>query len=263
MIRIFLVLFLVQFLLITENIFAQPVSRGNDSLERSNLDPRINWPKPVDDEEIFSLTLFELFEYNPADNGSLTWDLLSWYGGDVNRLWIKTEGDYGLSSPVSGAADFQLLYGKLITPFFNAQVGARYEQAWQGSRQASRISAVLGLQGIMLYFFELETAVFIGEAGHLAGRLTASKDFLFTQRTVAQVRFESNADARHLDEFESVFGINNFSIGARMRYEIRREFAPYVGIEWTSLFGETADYRKRVGGDTSSWNAVAGVRAWY
>lgn len=249
-------------LLATETTYAQSAN-ANDALTQSNLDPHIKWPKPVDDTENYSLTLLDLLEYTPADDGSLVWDLVSWYGGDVHRLWIKTEGDYGLSSPNSGEADFQLLYGRLVTSFFDAQLGARYEQAWGGNRRATRISAALGLQGISLYFFELETAIFVGEAGHLAGRLTASKDFLFTQKTIAQLRLESNAAAKHSDEFESGSGINDLSLGARLRYEVKREFAPYIGIEWTNFFGETADYRKRAGGEASTWSAVAGVRAWY
>ena len=257
---IWVALFILFLPFFSENGFA---SSSNESLTQSNLDPRIDWPKPVDDSETFNLILFDLLEYNSADNGSLTWDMVAWRGGDIHRLWVKSEGSYGFSSPNQGEADFQLLYGKLVTAFFDAQVGARLEQAWGGDRRASRVSAAFGIQGISLYLFELEMAAFVGDAGHLAGRITASKDFLFTQKTIAQFRLETNAVSKHSDEFETGAGLNDLSLSLRLRYEIKREIAPYIGGGWTNLFGETADIRSRSGGKTSDWTAVAGLRLWY
>lgn len=229
----------------------------------SSQDPRNVWPKPVADAENFSLTIFDLLEYDSGENGSLTWDAVAWRGGDIHRLWIKSEGSYGLATPNAGEGDFQLLYGRLVTAFFDAQVGARYEQAWGRNRRASRISAALGLQGISLYVFELETSFFIGDAGHLSGRITASKDFLLTQKSIAQFRFETNVAAKHSDEFETGAGVNDLALGLRLRHEFKREFAPYLGVSWTNIFGQTANFRKRSGGETSNWDAVAGVRLWY
>lgn len=243
--------------------FAASTPGTSESLTQSNVDPRIGWPKPVDDSETFGLILFDLLEYRPVNDGSLTWDMAAWRGGDINRLWVKSEGNYGLASSSEGEADFQLLYGRLVTAFFDAQVGARLEQAWGGNRRASRPSAALGLQGISLYVFELEAAIFLGEAGYVAGRATASKDFLFTQKAIAQLRIETNAAAKRSDEFAEGAGVNDLSLGLRLRYEIKREVAPYIGINWANLFGETADIRKQRGADASEWTAVVGLRLWY
>lgn len=226
--------------------------------------PTPSWPSPVTDSEIYGLLLFDLLEYRSAGNeSSLNWDLVGWRGGDVNRIWIKSEGSSVLASPMKKEADLQLLYGRPVSSFFDAQIGARLEQAWGAGPSASRVSAAFGLQGLALYRFELEAALFLGDAGHIAGRVSATKDFLFTQKTIAQLRFETNAAVNRSDKFETGAGLNDLSLGLRVRYEIQREIAPYVGVSWSSLYGETADYRKRAGAESTELNAVAGLRFWY
>ncbi|MGE0525782.1 MAG: copper resistance protein B [Bdellovibrionales bacterium] len=233
----------------------------SSEVTQGNLDPKLAWPSPVDDMETYSLTLLELLEYKASRDGSLNWDLVAWRGGDIHRLWVKTEGAHSFSAS-NGEADLQLLYGKLVTSFFDAQIGARLEQSW-GDRKASRLTGVLGVQGISLYLFELEAAVFFADAGQLASRITASKDFLFSQRAILQARLESDASLKRSEAFETGSGINNLELGLRLRYEIKREIAPYVGVNWRNLFGETADFRIRSGQETSEWNFVTGLRAWY
>ncbi len=128
---------------------------------------------------------------------------------------------------------------------------------------ASRLSAAIGLQGLALYIFELEAGFFVGDSGHLAGRVTASKDFLFTQKAIAQLRLEANAAAKRSPEFETGSGVNDLSLGLRLRYEFKREIAPYVGVTWTNLYGETSELRKSAGGESSNWKAIGGLRIWF
>ncbi|MBX9767574.1 MAG: copper resistance protein B [Bdellovibrionales bacterium] len=233
------------------------------ALSDPKAESKIDWPTPVTDSEQFGLLLFDLLEYKPGSgSGSLNWDIIGWRGGDTHRLWIKSEGSAAVSSPKSAEADFQLLYGRLVSPFFDLQLGVRLEQVW-GDQRANRLSAVIGLQGLALYFFELESALFIGEAGQLAGRLTATKDFLFTQKLISQLRIETNGATKRSGEFQTGSGINDFALGLRLRYEIQREVAPYIGISWSNLFGETAEYRRLVGIGSSEWNVVSGLRMWY
>lgn len=230
----------------------------------SYAESKSDWPSPVIDTENFGLLLFDLLEYKSAGNdSSLDWDIVGWRGGDKNRLWVKSEGSSGLSTSRSGDADLQLLYGRLITAFFDAQIGARVEQTWGDRQNASRVSAVLGLEGLSLYMFEFEAALFASDAGQISARISASKDFLFTQKTIAQLRVETDGAAKRSDKFETGSSINDLSLGLRLRYEIKREIAPYVGVSWSNLYGETADFRKRSGGEISELNAVAGIRAWY
>lgn len=222
-----------------------------------------DWPSPVMDTEIFSLAIFDLFEYQNTENGgSLNWDLVAWRGGDVNRLWLKSEGNYKSSNPQDGKADLQLLYGKLVTSYFDAQIGARVEQTL-GNQRNSRISAALGLQGLVPYIFETEAAIFFGSSGYLAGRISANKDFRFTQKAILQARFETNASAKKSDEFETGSGINDIELGLRLRYEFKREIAPYMGVTWANTFGETAEYKRLSGAEVSELNAVCGLRLWF
>lgn len=252
------------FLLVLVFLFS-PIIHADETesaVTQSNLDSKLDWPKPVEDSEIFGLTLLERLEYESSKSGSVNWDLLAWRGGDVNRVWIKSEGSYALSNHNRGQTDIQVLYGRLITPFFDAQAGARVEQAW-GNQNATRMSGVLGLQGLSLYSFELETALFLGGSGGISGRITGTKDFLFTQRTILQFRAESSASLKKSEEFETGSGINDLSLSLRLRYEIQREFAPYIGVNWTNLFGGNQEFGRRGGGESAGWSAIAGLRAWY
>lgn len=249
-------LLLVQLLLSASISYASPGSKPSTT--------KVDWPSPVADTEHYGLLLFDLLEYQSAGSGnSLNWDLVGWRGGDIHRLWVKSEGSYALAYPRNGEADLQLLYGRLVTAFFDAQVGARLEQAWGDRQNASRLSAALGLQGLALYMFELEAGLFVGESGHVAGRVSASKDFLFTQKAIAQLRLETNAATKRSPEFETGSGVNDLSLGLRLRYEFKREISPYVGVTWTKLYGETADLRKSAGGESSNWKAIGGLRLWF
>ena len=224
-----------------------------------------DWPAPVIDSEKYSLLVFNILEYETArSNPSLNWDIGGWYGGDINRLWIKTQGSSTISNSKSAEADLQILYGRLMTAFFDAQIGLRLDQAWVDKQNStSRISVVVGTEGLALYFFQLEAALFLSDAGQISGRFSVSKDFLLTQKAIVQARLETNAAATRSSEFEKGQGINDISPGIRIRYEFRREFAPYIGLSQSNLFGETADYRTSKGGESSELSAVAGFRMWY
>lgn len=226
-------------------------------------DSKANWPSPVMDNETFGFLLFDLLEYQTINNsGALNWDVVGWQGNDHHRLWVKTEGEYGLKNPRSGEADLQILYGQPVTSFFDAQIGIQAEQTLGERKDGPRFSAVFGIQGLAIYRFELESAVFVGK-GHLAGRVSGTKDLLITQKLILQARVEANAAGESSEQFETGAGLNDAEFGLRFRYEIKREIAPYVGINWTNLFGEAADYRSRVGGQTSELKAVSGLRFWF
>ncbi|OYZ23562.1 MAG: hypothetical protein B7Y39_04450 [Bdellovibrio sp. 28-41-41] len=264
------ILFLLKFIfaqfIITSTIcYASGDDRNDKPTLLSTSNSKANWPSPVMDTEHFGLLLFDLLEYSSVGSkGSLDWDIVGWRGSDTNRLWVKSEGSLAQSpSRSSSSADLQLLYGKLVTAFFDAQIGARLEQAWGNRQNASRVSAVLGLEGLSLYMFEFEAAIFASDAGQIAARISASEDFLLTQRAIMQLRLESSGTAKRSDEFETGSGLNDFSLGLRFRYEFKREVAPYIGVSWNNFYGETADFRKRSGGELSEVTAVSGLRIWY
>lgn len=262
--RHLLLLILIQFILTSSLSYGSPTGHADTSPAQPTTDSKADWPSPVMDSENFGLLLFDLLEYKSAgSDSSLNWDIVGWRGGDVHRVWVKSEGSSMTATPAKNETDLQLLYGRPVSAFFDAQIGARLEQVWGAEKSASRLSAAIGLQGLSLYRFEFEAALFIGEAGHISARVSANKDFLFTQKTIAQFRFETNGSAKRSDKFETGSGVNDVSLGLRLRYEIKREIAPYIGVSWTNLYGETADYRKLAGGESFELNAVGGLRLWY
>ena len=135
-------------------------------------------------------------------------------------------------------------------------------QSFRGGNVA-RGMGVIGLQGIVPYNYEFESALFIDQRGAVSARLSYTKDFLLTQRLILQGRFETNLAIQKVEEFTTGSGLNNLEFGARLRYEIRREFAPYIGVSFDRSFGETATLVRRQGGDPSQVRFVVGVRMWF
>lgn len=224
-----------------------------------------NWPEPIEDSMRFGFLLFDQLEYRMKNNADDTvrWDVQSWYGGDYNRLWMKTEGEWRTGGERGGEAEVQALYSRLIAPFWDLQAGLRYDQFSGAGFDRSRGFAVLGIQGLARYRFELEPALFISQDGDVSARLTATYDILLTQRLILQPRLDFDAAVQSAEKFGVGEGVNSLGLGLRLRFEIRREFAPYVGVHWLSRFGETADIARRGGGRADDLAVVFGVRLWF
>jgi copper resistance protein B len=220
------------------------------------LSPEEGWPSPVSDRENRLFTLIDVLEYRPKTGGGegtndYRWDIEGWYGGDYNRLWFKSEGQQDTAFKADYDADFQLLYGRFIQKYYDFQVGGRLEtQSFRGAN-VTRGQTVIGIQGLVPYNYEVEAAIFIDQGGNVSGRLSLTKDVLLTQRLILQGRFETNVAAQRVERFTTGSGLNNFEFGMRLRYEIRREFAPYIGFSLDRSFGETATLVRREGGDPS------------
>lgn len=234
----------------------------------SNVSPRADWPSPVNDRETRLFTLVDVLEYRPRSGGRGTdndyrWDVEGWYGGDYNRLWFKSEGQQDTAFKADYDVDFQLLYGRFVQKYYDVQFGGRMEtQSFRG-RNVTRGFGVIGLQGLVPYSHEFESALFIDQHGAVSARLSFTKDLLLTQRLILQGRFETNVAVQRVEEFTTGSGLNNLEFGLRLRYEIRRELAPYVGISLDRSFGETATLVRGQGGDPSQVRFVAGVRMWF
>jgi copper resistance protein B len=236
--------------------------------DRRNVASRQEWPKPVKDQERRLFTLVDVLEYRPraggdGSNSDYRWDIEGWYGGDYNRLWFKSEGQQDTAFKADYDVDFQLLYGRFVWKYYDIQVGGRTEtQSFRGGNVARGL-AVIGLQGIVPYNYEFESAVFIDQSGAVSVRLSYTKDFLLTQRLILQGRFQTNLAIQRVEEFTTGSGLNNLEFGARLRYEIRREFAPYIGLSFDRSFGETATLVRQQGGDSSQIRFVVGLRMWF
>ena len=199
------------------------------------------------------------FEYRAQDgDDSLKWDAQGWVGGDYEKLWLKTEGAKRIGGKVEDA-EAQLLYSRLLTDFFDVQAGVRYDP----EPHPRRGYAVLGVQGLAPYYFETDVALFLSNEGELSGRFSAEYELLLTQRLILQPSAEVNLSAQDTKARGIGVGVNDIELGLRLRYELRREFAPYIGVNWERKLGQTADIARRDGEDIDIPSLVAGIRFWF
>jgi copper resistance protein B len=215
------------------------------------------------DRKIRVFTLADLLEYVPAGEGSIRADGLAWIGGDYNRLYLRLDGD----QPVSGSGGeiaVDANYGRLVSPFWTALIGGRVEtRRFAGQQRTTRGLFAVGLEGISPYWFEMEPTLYVSTRGQVSGRLATSLDLLFTQRLILQPRFETHFAVQRVPELAIGSGVNDVELGARLRYEIRREFAPYVGLVWFRRTGETAGLARGLGESDRESGIVLGVRLWH
>jgi copper resistance protein B len=211
----------------------------------------------MDDTAAFSKVLLDELEWQRMDDRSaLSWDAQAWYGGDYNKLWLKTEGER-----VAGeeAGTTELLWDRVIARWWDVQAGVRHDF----SDGPSRTGAAFGVQGLAPYWFEVEATAYVGDAGRSAARLVGEYELLLTQRWVLQPKIELNLYGKEDAANRIGSGLANADVGLRLRYEIRREFAPYVGVIWTRRFGGSADFAREAGEEVSDAQFVAGLRVWF
>lgn len=207
----------------------------------------------------FHQVMFNLAEYQ-ARKGSdgFRWDGEAWLGGDINRLVLKSEGEGAFRGGVD-SAEIQALYSRAIDPYWNVQAGVRHDF----QPNPSRTYATIGIEGLAPYWFEVEGALFLSDKGNVLARVEGYYDQLITQRLILQPRAELNFSAQDVPENRIGSGLSDAELGLRLRYEIRREFAPYVGISYERKVGDTARYARADGERTRSTSFVFGIRAWF
>lgn len=205
----------------------------------------------------FTIDRLELVSRRGRD-GYAWEDVQFWYGGDLNKLWIKSEGEGTFGRKIE-RAEIQVLWSRAIAPFFDFQAGVRYDIR----PRPNRAHLAAGLQGLLPYGIELDAAAFLSDAGDLTARIEGEYDLRITQRLVLQPRAEIEFAAQDVPEPGIGSGISKGEAGVRLRYEIRPEFAPYVGVQYERAFGDTARFRRSEGEDVGGWNVLVGVRVWY
>mgnify|MGYP003393506256 CR=1 FL=1 len=209
--------------------------------------------------QIFTFFQAEQLEYRTGTGkDALNWDAQGWVGNDDHKLWFKTEGE----KPNEGRlekGEFQLLYSRPISDFFDVQAGVRHDI----EPNPDRSFAVFGLQGLAPYMFEIDAAAFVSNEGEVSARLKGEYDLLITQRLVLQPTAEVNMAFQGVRERGIGSGVNSVELGLRLRYEIIREFAPYVGLQWERKLGQTADFARAEGESADNRSFVAGIRFWF
>lgn len=210
------------------------------------------------DSAINSFFLLDQLEYQDADAGStLAWDASGWVGGDINRVWFRSEGER--TNGVTEDAELQLLYGRSIGPWWDVVAGVRQDF----KPESPQTWAAFGVQGMALYAFEAEATAFVGESGQTAARLEGDYDILLTNRLILQPTAEVNFYGKNDPERGVGSGLANTELGLRLRYEIVRQFAPYIGVSWSRSYGNTADLVRDEGEDVDEARFVAGIRMWF
>jgi copper resistance protein B len=185
-------------------------------------------------------------------------DVQAWYGGDIDKLWLKSEieGNWGEQLD---HAEVQALWSHAIGPWFDLQAGARFDL----QPGPNRTHLVLGVQGLAPYWWEVDGAVFLSNKGELTARAEAEYDLRITQKLILQPRVEAELSAQHIEELGIGAGLSEASLGGRLRYQISPLIAPYVGVEYERAFGKTGDFRRAEGEKRGGINLVAGIRLWF
>ncbi len=205
-----------------------------------------------------SFWLVDRLEVSDANPGTaLGWEASAWIGGDVQRLWVRTEGE-AIDGRVEHG-DVEVLYGRGVRAWWDVVAGVRHDIG----EGPSRTWAALGVQGFAPYKFEVSATVYVGQSGRTAARVEAEYDTLFTNRLILQWRAEANAYGK-TDPLAGIgSGLSTLEAGLRLRYEVTRQFAPYIGIEHERALGNTADLRHAGGHGAGDTRVVAGVRVWF
>ncbi len=232
-------------------------------LESAASPPPEHFGHPVMDDALYVFTLFEQLEARFADDAGsdhMGWEAQGWAGGDFHKFWWKSEGAAALEGSQAGEAETDLLYSRLVSPFWSVQVGAQYAGGWGDDDTTSRWSGVVALQGLAPYRFELDGSLYLSEQGDVTFELEAEYDLRVTQRLVVQPRLELGVAAQDVPERALGAGVTAVDLDLRWRYEIRRELAPYVGVRYEKLIGKTEEIVEAADEDGDRLLVLAGVR---
>lgn len=208
--------------------------------------------------EIFTKVMLDQLEIRDGEDGNpLVLEGQAWIGSDLNKLWLKAD----IESLDGDVEEFELqaLYSRAVASYWDLQLGVR-----QDIRPDSGHNwGVLGLRGLAPYFFETEATLFISESGETAMRFSTEYELLLTQQWVLSPEIGANIYGQNDRDTGTGSGLSDMHAGLRLRYEIRREFAPYIGINWSKRFGDAADFATDAGEEVSDTQWVAGFRIWF
>jgi copper resistance protein B len=171
---------------------------------------------------------------------------------------VKTEGEGAVREGLE-SVELQLLYSRALDPYWNLQAGVRHDV----EPNPSRTYATIGFEGLAPYWFELEGALFLSDKGDLLARIEGTYDQRLSQRLILQPRAELNFAAQDIAGQGVGSGLVDAELGLRLRYEVTREFAPYVGVSYEEKAGGTRRIARAAGEDVRSTGFVMGVRAWF
>jgi len=196
------------------------------------------------------LLMMDRLESQAEHDNVLSWEGYAWIGGDLNKLWLESEGEWISHQETIEKADLQVLYSRAVSPYFDLQTGYRHDFESAHSNHF----AVVGVHGLAPYWFELSASAMVGERGDVLAAFAAEYDLLLTQRLIVQPSVELEISAQDISDSGVDSGPSSVEAGVRVRYELHRQFAPYIGVSWHREFGEQGD---------AGVAFVAGLRTWW
>ncbi len=237
----------------------------DEVLERAAQPPPPDFPAPVPDNMLRFFVLGEQLEYRVQSGAAneLGIEGQAWIGFDYDRLWIKVDGEGSFVGRDEGGVETDLLYSRAITPFWNAQVGVQYANGWDGDTYSDRWSGAVSLLGLAPGQIEIDASLYVSQSGDFTALLETEYNIRFTQRLVLQPRTELGFAAQDVSERGLGAGMTDANLDLRLRYEFKREIAPYFGVRYRALVGETADKARAGGQDDDDLFFVTGFRLAY
>jgi len=211
-----------------------------------------------EDDPLLAKLMVDKVEYRKTSgHDHFAWEADAWVGRDLNKLWLKTEGE--TSEDRTEEAELQVLYSRAITTNWDIQAG------WRGEfrPKPTRNWLAFGFRGLAPYHFDVDISGFIGDEGRTAARVDADYEILFTQRVILSPEFELDWYGKDDPQRFIGSGLSTLELGLRLRYEIRREFAPYIGVNWWSKLGDTKKLNEATGNETQDLEVVLGLRMWF
>jgi copper resistance protein B len=214
---------------------------------------------PVDDERVYVHGTLDQLEFRAgAGPSDLRWEGEAWVGTDTDRLWLKGEGERDGGGEVSDGR-WEALYSRPVTPWFDAQAGLRYDL----DSRPGRAWAAFGVEGLAPYAIAVDAAAYVGGDGRLAARAMFSQDQRLTQRLILSPEVELDLYSRDDPRRRVGAGLSDLDAGLRLRYEITRKVAPYLGLVYEGRFGRTADLLRAAGEPTGGVKLAVGLRSWF
>jgi len=242
-------------ILLTEAAVAQAPAMDHQPGRASEAD----LGTPVMDRMIFVHGILDQFEgRTDGRTPELRWSGQGWAGTDYDKFRVKTEGFRNKDGDVEDGRH-EFLYSRAISPYFDVQGGVRSDI----DSRPNRNWAAFGLQGLAPLFFEVDATAYVSDSGHFAARFEGSYDLLLTNRLILQPEIEINLYTRSDPARLVGAGVSDIDLGLRLRYEVSRKFAPYIGVTYEGKFGQTASFARRAGESTSDFRLVFGVRSWF
>jgi len=212
---------------------------------------------PVDDQHVWFHAILNQFEGRFADEQSLRWEGEAWAGTDTHRVFLKSEGEMENGAVRDG--QHELLYDHPIATYFDVQAGVRADI----DDRPGRTWAALGIEGLAPQFFHVAARAYASDRGQIATKFSGSYDLFLTQRLVLQPELEVNLYSKSDPQRLIGAGFSDLDTGLRLRYEISRKFAPYIGVAYETKFAGTERLAAAAGETTDAVRFVVGIRSWF